>query len=71
MSTTTGKRLNPAALQDFRKRIIVVPDRGEERDGKRLASQLGWRGRTLIPDYPLGCKDSHDLFMHGQLQGIL
>ena len=71
MSTTTGKRLHPSVLQDFRKRIIIFPDSGEEADGKKLANQLGWRGRVLVHDWPIGMKDPHNLFMAGQLQGIL
>ena len=71
MSTTTGKRLHPSALQDFRKKIIIVPDRGEEKDAKILANQLGWRGRTFIPKYPVGTKDPSEMHNIGQLQGIL
>jgi len=71
MSTTSGKRLHPTALQDFRKKIIIVPDRGEEKEAKLLANNLGWRGRTFIPNYPVGTKDASDLHNAGQLQGIL
>ena len=71
MSTTSGKRLHPSALQDFRKKIIIVPDKNEETDAKRLANKLGWRGKTFIPKYPYGLKDCSDLHQKGLLQGIL
>ena len=71
MSTTTGKMLHPSALQSFRKKINIMPDRGEEADAKRLANKLGWRGRVVTYKYPYGLKDASDLHNAGLLQGIL
>ena len=71
MSTTSGKRLHPSALQDFRKRIIIFPDRGEEVDAKRLELKLGWRGTTKNYKYPYGLKDPADLYSHNLLQQAL
>ena len=71
MSTTSGKRLHPSALQPFRKRINILPDRGEEIDAKRLANKLGWRGKTTILKFPYGLKDASDLHNAGLLQGKL
>jgi len=71
MSTTSGKRLHPSALQDFRKRIIIFPDWGEEVDAKRLANKLGWRGEVVKYKYPDGLKDPSNLYNAGLLQGLL
>ena len=74
MSTTTGKRLNPSVLDQFRKLIFIIPDHGEEIEAYNLAGQLGWRGKVLCHGlYPTDCKDVNDLFVHYQthLQGYL
>lgn len=63
LSTTTGKRLDYRALNHIRKKIIIIPDRKEEREAGRLAGKLGWRGETLYLDYPEGCKDINDLLV--------
>ena len=65
ISTTTGKRLNPTALDNIRKPIYIVPDKGEEEDAQNLASKLGWRGHVLYIDYPDGTKDINDLLVKG------
>jgi hypothetical protein len=65
-----GKSVSASALNFFRGRIIVIPDRGEEREARHLADQLGWRGSVLLLDYPEGAKDPNDylkLGLHKQL----
>jgi DNA primase len=62
MSTTTGKQLDPAALNKIQKHIYIWPDFGEEKEGQRLANQLGWRGHCLFVNYPVGTKDPSDLY---------
>ena len=71
MSTTAGMMLHPSALQDFRKRITIVPDRGEEVNAKRLANKLGWRGKVRTLNFPYGLKDASDLHQRNLLQGLL
>jgi len=71
MSTTSGKRLHPSALKDFRKKITIVPDKHEEVDAAILANNLGWRGNVLCLDYPDGIKDPSELNQIGKLQGLL
>jgi DNA primase len=61
ISTTTGKRLDHTSLDFLRKRIIIIPDRGEEREAIMLASKLGWRGSVARIDWPDNCKDINDL----------
>lgn len=53
----TGKSLSAELLSTLRKRFIIVPDLGEERDAHRLANQLGWRGRVKELSYPDEIKD--------------
>jgi hypothetical protein len=64
-STTNGKRLNNVeALDKVRKRIIFLPDRGEESNAKEIAARLGWRGAVAKINYPDDCKDPNDLLVH-------
>jgi DNA primase len=73
-----GKTVSAAALNFFRSRIIIVPDKDEEPEARRLADQLGWRGSVLLLDYPEGAKDPNDYLKLGlrkqlirQLKGAL
>jgi DNA primase len=61
MSTTTGKRILPSAFDIIRKKVVIIPDAGEEKEAHRLASKLGWRGKVLLLKYPDGAKDINDL----------
>lgn len=61
ISTTSGKRLDPSVLEQFRRRIIFIPDRGEEIAAMNIAKYLGWRGKLLKVDWPDGTKDVNDL----------
>lgn len=49
--------LHPDWLDDVRKMIYVIPDKGEERPALNLAGGLGWRGKVVYLDYPEGIKD--------------
>ena len=63
-STTTGKRIDPKALDFIKKRIIFIPDYGEEQEANKIASKLGWRGATPKRlNYPDDCKDVNDVHM--------
>lgn len=63
-STTNGKRLNDVSVLDkVRKRIIFLPDRGEESNAKEIAARLGWRGAVAKVNYPDNCKDINDILM--------
>jgi len=61
-STTTGKRIDPQALNTFKKRIYIWPDIKEESDAHKLAANLGWRGSVVSCQWPMGTKDVSDLF---------
>ena len=68
---TSGKdSMKPDMLDDFRKRIIVMPDKGEENTARKLVSGLGWRGKELLLEYPDGCKDPNDLLSKGYGQWL-
>jgi hypothetical protein len=73
-----GKSVAASALNFFRGRIIIVPDKDEEPEARHLADQLGWRGSVLLLDYPEGAKDPNDYLKLGlrkqlikQLRGAL
>lgn len=52
-----GASFNHELLDEFRKPICVIPDKGEERQALSLISNLDWRGTPLYLDFPDGCKD--------------
>jgi len=71
MSTLSGLSLDPTALDWLRKPIVIVPDYGEEAEARKLASQLGWRGKALRIDYPDGTKDLNEVYIkYGDLNGL-
>ena len=53
----TGKRIEPELLIPLRKRFVIIPDAGEERDAHILANSLGWRASVKELKYPDGTKD--------------
>lgn len=62
LSTLSGKTLDTSALDDLRKRIIFIPDYGEDREAYQLAAKLGWRGGVCDFPYPDGTKDMNEVF---------
>lgn len=63
LTGTLGKNLDAELLRDIRKRMYIIPDNGEEKEANILASELGWRGHTTVPDYPYDAKDVNDLLV--------
>jgi hypothetical protein len=57
----SGASFNADLLDEFRKPIYVIPDKGEERQALSLISQLDWRGSPLFLDFPDECKDTADI----------
>lgn len=70
MTTTRGIITSGRTFQGIRKRIVVIPDKGEEKTGSRLVAQLDWRGKLLLLDYPIGTKDINDLHVRGYTEVI-
>ena len=63
ISTTGGKRLDPSALDGIRKRMVFIPDFGEDDAANQIVKYLGWRGKTVKCHYPEGTKDVNDVFV--------
>jgi hypothetical protein len=63
ISTTCGKLMNVSYLDQIRKRVIFIPDKGEEDAAQKFSKQLGWRGGVMRCNYPDECKDINDIFV--------
>jgi len=63
MTSTAGKdTFNPEWLDNYRKKIFIIPDKGEEDTAYALASQLDFRGKVLNLEYPDGIKDCNGFY---------
>ena len=65
-----GKSVAASALNYFRGRIIIVPDKDEEPEARHLADQLGWRGTVLLLDYNQE-KDPNDFLRLGRRKQLI
>jgi hypothetical protein len=65
-SSISGKLTNPIGLVDIKKKIVIIPDLGEDKEAHILASRLGWRGSVAHITYPTGMKDLNDIWMYDQ-----
>jgi len=62
----TGWTVDASLLDDIRKTIYIIPDRGEDRGARKLRENLSWRGKILYLDYPDECNDPNSvLCKHG------
>jgi DNA primase len=57
----SGQELNYKNLDRFRKRMWIIPDKGEERNAMELQTHLGWRMNCLRLEWPENCKDVNDI----------
>jgi hypothetical protein len=64
ISTTCGMKMDTSYLDQIRKRIIFIPDKGEEDKAQKFASKMGWRGGVMRCDYPEDMKDINDLWVN-------
>jgi hypothetical protein len=74
ISTTCGMKMNTSYLDHIRKRIVFIPDQGEEKEAQKFASKMGWRGTVMRCNYDYGLKDINDVFLSehkGELQEVL
>jgi len=74
ISTTCGMRMDVSYLDKIRKRIMFIPDFGEEKEAQKFAGKMGWRGAVMRCNYPDGIKDVNDIFMSehkGELLKVL
>lgn len=70
-STGGAKSFKPEWLQNIRKPILVIPDKGEDRAATALAGGLDWRGRVKMLRYPGEFKDPADYIAAGKGQDLL
>ena len=66
VSSISGKLTNPIGFSEIRKKIVIIPDLGEDKEAHILASRVGWRGKVAHIIYPEGCKDLNDMWMRNQ-----
>lgn len=67
MTSTAGNNtFHPEWLDDYRVPIFIIPDKGEEVQASRLANSLGWRGKVLNLQYPVGVKDANGFLEIGR-----
>jgi hypothetical protein len=71
ISPTHGHIFDPNWLNEYRKPIFVIPDKGEEKAGLRLTAELGWRGKMIRLDWPDGLKDANDFLKDGRQNELL
>ena len=70
-SPTNGKlSFDPRWVDDVRHRIMVVPDKGEEKDAHDLAAKLDWRGHVSLLNYEAGEKDPADILVRRGSVGL-
>jgi hypothetical protein len=62
ISSISGKLTNPIGFSEIRKRIVIIPDLGEEKEANILASRLRWATVARI-NWPSGTKDLNDIWM--------
>lgn len=61
VTVTSGKSSFRAEwLDEYRKPIYIIPDKGEYGSAMKLAAELDWRATVLDIDYPSGLKDPAD-----------
>lgn len=53
----SGQELNYHNLDQYRKPMYIIPDKGEEKKGLELQCSLSWRGMMLQIDWPTDHKD--------------
>lgn len=59
----SGQELNFRNLDQFRKPMYLIPDRGEERKTLELQTKLDWRGMSLFLQWPEDTKDLNGVHM--------
>ena len=64
VTSITGKNFNVEILRSLHKRLIIIPDKDEEKSAHNYVNSLGWRARVKELDYPQGCKDCNDVLMN-------
>lgn len=67
VTTSGGKSsFNADWLQRYRKRIVIIPDKGEEQTAYKLARDIGYRAKVAKLPYPAQMKDPADFLAAGK-----
>lgn len=66
VTSTNITGFRPIDLQEYRCKLVVVPDRGEETKGRQMVAGLDWRGEFKSLPYDDTHKDPADFVQHGQ-----
>jgi len=71
-SPTGGQNSTKAEwFDEMRRKIVFVPDDGEENAAHKAANKLDWRGAVMAIRHPDGCKDPNDMVVSGHEQELL
>lgn len=60
VSPSNGQTADYHLFESIRKRLVVVPDKGEVETAQNLIAELGWRGELLLLPYDDTTKDPAD-----------
>ena len=71
VTPTHGYIFDANWLNAYRKPIYVIPDKGEEREALELVSNMGWRGKMVRIEYPVGMKDANDFLRAGREKELI
>lgn len=61
LTGVTGKSLSFELLKPLGKKLIIIPDKGEESDAHKLANRLGWRAKVKSISWPENTKDVDEI----------
>ena len=61
LTGVTGKSLSFDLLKPLGKKLIIIPDKGEESDAHKLANRLGWRAKVKSISWPENTKDVDEI----------
>lgn len=70
VTSSDGQVFRSEWLDTIRKRIVFVPDRGEEQGSRELAAKTGWRGKVGLLKYPDGIKDANGFVEKGHRKSL-
>jgi len=73
MTSSSGKNtFNAEWLESYRKRIVILPDQGEEEQAHQLCSAIDFtRGKVVELEFPKGKKDVNGFFEAGRRSELL
>ncbi len=70
VASSDGQVFHIEWLDSIRKRIVFIPDKGEEQGSRELAAKTGWRGKVGLLNYPHGIKDCNGFVEKGMRKSL-